>query len=165
MTNPLSQSIRITAAGAPQMALVHTLFLEYARGLGIDLCFQDFEQELSSLPGKYAAPRGALLLARVGEAAAGCIAMRGIALAEHPNACEMKRLYVRPAFRGLGLGRRLADAVLEAARSAGYACMLLDTLEPMRSAQSLYRELGFVEIPRYYDNPLPGARYLKLDLR
>lgn len=166
MTSLSAQAIRIApATGAEQIGFVRELFLDYARSLQIDLAFQDFEQELAALPGKYAAPRGALLLAWVGDAPAGCIAMRGLELAEHPNACEMKRLYARPAFRGLGLGKRLALALLDAARSAGYAAMLLDTLAEMRSARSLYHELGFVEIARYYDNPLPGARYLKLDLR
>lgn len=166
MTLSPAPALRIApAAGAEQIGFVRELFLDYAQSLKIDLAFQDFERELAALPGKYAAPRGALLLAWIGELPAGCIAMRDLALAEHPNACEMKRLYVRPAFRGLGLGKRLALALLDAARGAGYDSMLLDTLAEMRSARSLYHELGFVEIARYYDNPLPGARYLKLDLR
>lgn len=143
---------------------VRHLFEEYARSIGIDLCFQDFTRELAELPGDYAAPRGTLLICTVEGKEAGCCAMRPLDSVDYPNACEMKRLYVRPAFRGLGVGRRLAEATLDAARIAGYDCILLDTLDDMESARALYAELGFAEIPPYYYNPIAGAHYLKADL-
>jgi putative acetyltransferase len=138
---------------------------EYAQGLGVDLCFQDFDRELASLPGEYASPRGALVMAMVNGKVAGCCALRPIDNADYPNAAEMKRLYVRPAFRGLGLGRHLAEAAMDAARQGGYACVLLDTLNDMEAARALYTDLGFHEIPPYYHNPIPGAHYLKADLQ
>ena len=159
-----------TTAVAPQLRLADTpsqiaaardIFREYALGLGVDLCFQGFEEELAELPGDYAAPQGALWLAMVGEAVAGCCALRPLQSVEHQSACEMKRLYVRPAYRGLGLGLTLAQAVMQSARSAGYACMLLDTLEDMRSARGVYAELGFQPVAPYYHNPIAGAHYLK----
>ncbi len=143
---------------------VRDIFGEYATSLGIDLGFQDFETELLSLPGCYGAPRGALLLATVDGAVAGCCAIRPLDTVDYPNAAEMKRLYVRPAFRGFGLGRQLAEAALDAARQAGYASVLLDTLSDMEAARALYTELGFEEIPPYYHNPIAGAHYLKADL-
>jgi putative acetyltransferase len=143
---------------------VRTLFGEYAQSLEVDLCFQNFEHELRQLPGEYGSPRGCLLLASVDGEWAGCCAMRPLDSSDYSNACEMKRLYVRPQFRGLGLGKRLADAVLEAARVASYNCILLDTLDDMESARALYEELGFVSIPPYYYNPIAGAHYLKADL-
>ena len=143
---------------------VREIFREYASGLGVDLCFQSFDEELAGLPGDYAAPRGALLLASVDGALAGCCALRPLDTADYPNAAEMKRLYVRKAFRGFGLGRQLAEATLDAARLAGYASVLLDTLDDMEAARALYGELGFEEIPPYYHNPIPGAHYLKVDL-
>lgn len=148
-----------------EIEAVRDIFREYAQGLGVDLCFQNFEQELAQLPGDYAPPRGALLLAMVDGKLAGCCAMRPLDSADYPNAAEMKRLYVRPQFRGLGLGRQLADAALDAARQGGYACVLLDTLNDMEAARALYVDLGFEEIPPYYHNPIPGAHYLmaKLD--
>ena len=111
------------------------------------------------------APRGALLLALVDGAVAGCCALRPLDDVDYANAAEMKRLYVRKAFRGFGLGRRLAEAVLEAAVRMGYDSVLLDTLDDMEAARALYEDLGFEEIPPYYHNPLPGAHYLKVDLR
>lgn len=159
-----------------QLQAVAALFREYAESLGIDLGFQGFEEELAGLPGDYAAPRGALLLAWAhrgtaaqpgdGEAGelAGCCALRPLDTADYPNAAEMKRLYVRPGFRGLGLGRQLAEATLDAARQAGYSCVLLDTLDEMESARALYVDLGFEDIPPYYHNPIAGAHYLKVDL-
>lgn len=139
--------------------------MEYARSLNVDLCFQDFDQELNSLPtGDYAPPRGALLLAWVDDAVAGCCALRPMDATDYPNAAEMKRLYVRKAFRGLGLGRQLAEAILDEARRAGYSCVLLDTLDDMEAARALYEDLGFVEIPPYYHNPHAGAHYLKVAL-
>lgn len=140
------------------------IFQEYAAGLGIDLGFQDFEAELASLPGDYDAPQGALLLALVDGEVAGCCALRALHSADYPNACEMKRLYVRKAFRRFGLGRQLAEAILDAARIAGYRHVLLDTLSEMESARALYEDLGFADIPPYYHNPIAGAHYLKADL-
>lgn len=143
---------------------MRALFQEYAAGLAVDLCFQNFEEELATLPGEYAAPRGALLLARVDGELAGCVGLRPLDASDYPNAAEMKRLFVRRPFRGFGLGRRLAEAALDAARQAGYACVLLDTLDDMEAARALYEELGFEEIPPYYHNPVAGAHYLKVDL-
>ena len=143
---------------------VRDIFREYASTLGVDLCFQDFESELAQLPGDYAEPSGALLIAEVEGALAGCCALRPLDNADYPNASEMKRLYVRKAFRGFGLGRELAEAMLDRARQAGYACVLLDTLDDMESARALYTDLGFEEIPPYYHNPIPGAHYLKVDI-
>ncbi|MFC5497141.1 GNAT family N-acetyltransferase [Caenimonas terrae] len=146
------------------MEAVREIFREYAQGLGVDLCFQDFETELATLPGEYAPPRGTLLLATVDGRLAGCCALRPMDAADYPNAAEMKRLYVRRAFRGLGLGRQLAEAVLDAARQAGYSSVLLDTLDDMEAARGLYEDLGFEEIPPYYHNPIAGAHYLKADV-
>ncbi len=143
---------------------VRLLMQEYAQGLGVDLCFQGFEAELAALPGDYAPPRGALLLATVDGEPAGCVALRPLDTVDAPNAAEMKRLYVRDRFRGLGLGRALAEAILDAAREAGYSCVLLDTLDEMESARALYAELGFREVPPYYHNPIPGAHYLQCEL-
>ena len=137
---------------------------EYAASLDVDLCFQNFEDELAALPGEYAPPRGQLLLAYVGGALAACGGLRGLADVDYANACEMKRLYVRPAFRRFGLGRALAEALLDEARRAGYSVMLLDTLDEMESARELYATLGFAEVPPYYFNPIAGAHYLKADL-
>jgi putative acetyltransferase len=152
----------LTPTSPAEMEAVRTIFREYADTLGVDLCFQDFEAELAGLPGDYGAPRGALLL--VEGAIAGCCALRPLDTADYPNASEMKRLYVRKAFRGFGLGRELAEAMLDRARQAGYACVLLDTLDDMESARALYTDLGFEEIPPYYHNPIAGAHYLKVDI-
>ncbi|MBC5763447.1 GNAT family N-acetyltransferase [Ramlibacter albus] len=154
----------ITPTRPHELDLVREIFQEYARGLGVDLCFQQFDQELAGLPGDYAAPRGALLLAYVDGEVAGCVALRPIDSVDYANAAEMKRLYVRKAFRGFGLGRQLAERALDAARAAGYDCVLLDTLDDMEAARALYEELGFEEIPPYYHNPIAGAHYLKADL-
>lgn len=152
------------AETAADVASAGTLFREYADSLDVDLCFQDFEAELASLPGDYASPSGNLLLGFVGGELAACGAFRARTDVPYPSACEMKRLYVRPGFRGYGLGRALAEALLEAARRAGYSTMLLDTLDDMASARLLYARLGFEEIAPYYDNPIAGAHYLKADL-
>ncbi len=161
----LPVNIQLIAASSPlALSGVRQLFEEYARSIDVDLCFQDFARELAELPGDYATPRGALMVCTVDGVDAGCCAMRPLYAVDYPNACEMKRLYVRPAFRGLGLGRRLAEAILDAARMAGYDCILLDTLDDMESARALYVELGFSEIPPYYYNPIAGAHYLKADL-
>ena len=154
----------MTPSTSPALEATRAIFREYAQGLGVDLCFQGFEQELASLPGDYAAPRGALLLANVDGEVAGCVALRPLDASDYPNAAEMKRLYVRKAFRGFGLGRRLAEAALDAARQAGYTSVLLDTLDDMEAARALYEDLGFQAIEPYYHNPIPGAHYLKVDL-
>jgi GNAT superfamily N-acetyltransferase len=140
------------------------LFREYAQGLGVDLCFQGFDAELAALPGDYAAPQGGLLLAWVDGELAGCGAFRPLPDVDYANACEMKRLYVRRAFRRFGLGRLLAQALIDAALQAGYSAMLLDTLDDMEAARGLYATLGFEEVPPYYFNPIPGAHYLKVVL-
>ncbi|MEO8653710.1 MAG: GNAT family N-acetyltransferase [Ramlibacter sp.] len=155
----------VTPGRPAEFESLRQILREYAWGLGVDLCFQNFDQELATLPGEYSPPRGALLMAMVDGEVAGCCALRAIDNADYPNASEMKRLYVRPAFRGLGLGRQLAEAAMDAARQGGYACVLLDTLSDMEAARALYTDLGFHEIPPYYHNPIPGAHYLKADLK
>ncbi len=154
----------VTPRTANELDALRDIFREYAASLKVDLCFQGFDQELATLPGEYAEPRGALLMATVDGAVAGCCALRPMDTVDYPNACEMKRLYVRPAFRGLGLGRQLADAIMDAARIAGYDDVLLDTLDDMEAARTLYEDLGFEEIPPYYHNPIAGAHYLKATL-
>lgn len=157
--------VTLTTPSSPEaLASVRALFQEYAASLGVDLQFQGFEAELESLPGEYTAPRGTLLLALVDGAVAGCCALRPLDACDYPNASEMKRLYVRKPFRGFGLGQQLAEATLDAARQAGYACVLLDTLDDMEAARTLYASLGFEDIAPYYHNPLPGSHYLKVDI-
>ncbi|MFN7443725.1 MAG: GNAT family N-acetyltransferase [Curvibacter sp.] len=150
--------------GPADLDAVREIFREYADSLGIDLCFQGFAEELADLPGDYASPRGALLLARVEGQVAGCCALRPLDTADYPNSAEMKRLYVRMAFRGRGLGRQLAEAIMDIARILGYDHVLLDTLDGMEAARTLYKELGFEEIPPYYHNPIAGAHYLMANL-
>jgi putative acetyltransferase len=152
---PAKSAADIVDAGA--------LFRDYARSLGFSLCFQNFDEELATLPGKYAPPAGEILLAHAANDAVGVVALRPL----EPGVCEMKRLYVSPLQRGTGLGGRLARAIIDAAVARNYRVMRLDTLDSMGEAIALYRRLGFVEIAPYYDNPLPGAHYfeLKLDAR
>ena len=137
---------------------------EYADSLHVDLCFQGFEEELAGLPGAYAPPSGLMLLALVDGEVAGCGAFRNLPDVDYPNACEMKRLYVRPAFRRFGLGRLIAQALMDRAAQSGYSAMLLDTLDEMEAARGLYESLGFEEVPPFYFNPIPGAHYLKASL-
>ena len=144
-----------------KLDMMRDLFREYEQFLQVDLCFQDFEQELANLPGKYAPPDGALLLALRNEQPVGCVALRKL----EENICEMKRLYVKPQGRGTGLGKNLAEEIINIARQLGYRLMRLDTLETLTEAVSLYQRLGFRQVPPYYDNPLPGALYWELDLR
>ena len=150
----------VPAVTPDQLETLRGLFREYERFLKVDLCFQHFEAELAGLPGKYAPPRGALLLALVDGEAVGCAALRPL----EQSICEMKRLYVRPAFLGQGIGKRLAQGVIDRARGAGYARMRLDTLEKLKPALALYRRLGFRSCPAYYANPLPKVVYLELSL-
>jgi putative acetyltransferase len=163
---PAARHIELAAPQGPaQLDATREIFREYARSLNVDLCFQGFEDELAALPGEYTAPQGALLLAWVDGQLAGCGALRPLSDVDHADACEMKRVYVRPAFRRLGLGRRLATALIDQAVQAGYAVMLLDTLDELEAARELYATLGFEEVAPYYFNPVPGAHYLRLDLR
>jgi putative acetyltransferase len=151
----------IQAQSPAQVEQARQLFLEYGNSLGFSLCFQSFDQELAKLPGSYAPPQGRLLLAELEGRLAGCIALHPL----EPQICEMKRLYLRPDFRGRGLGRVLAETIISEARSIGYRHMRLDTVEPvMKDAVALYRKLGFREIAPYCPNPNPGVLYLELDL-
>ena len=163
----MSAAPRIELLAVDSVTLVEAarvLIREYAADLGVDLCFQNFDAELATLPGEYAAPAGALLVVMVDGQPAGCGAIRPLPDVDYPDACEMKRLFVRRAFRGFGLGRVLTLALLEHAQQAGYSTLLLDTLDDMEAARGLYAELGFEEIAPYYFNPLAGAHYLKVDL-
>ena len=152
----------ITQAGsAAEIAQVRELFLEYAESLGFSLCFQSFDQELAALPGSYAPPDGRLLLAEYAGELAGCVALHKL----EPDVCEMKRLYLRPKFRGKGAGRSLAENTIAEARRIGYKRMRLDTVEPvMQDAVAMYRRLGFKEIAPYRANPIAGAIYMELKL-
>jgi ribosomal protein S18 acetylase RimI-like enzyme len=154
-------TIALRPASALDLDVVRGLFNEYAGGLGVDLCFQDFDRELAGLPGDYPPPAGRLLLAWEAEQAVGSGALRKL----DAGACEMKRLYVRTAARGQGLGRRMAEALIREARLIGYERMRLDTLPSMGEAITLYRSLGFVPIAPYRKNPVPGALFLELALR
>ena len=151
----------VQAQSPEEIESARALFREYAAGLNIDLCFQNFDQEVNGLPGNYAPPSGRLLLAKQGGQVAGCIALRSLG----DGACEMKRLYVRPEFRGQGLGKKLVTTLLDAARAIGYQRMLLDTLPgKMDEAIALYRSFGFREIAPYYHNPVEGALFMELEL-
>ena len=149
-----------TARLPDEIAVIKELFQEYADSLNFDLDFQDFREELETLPGKYSAPKGSVLIAKENGETAGCVAVRPLA----PEVCEMKRLFVRPAHRGKNIGRELAVAIIEEARRLGYKAMRLDTVEAMKEASALYRALGFQQIDAYYYNPLAGAMYFELKL-
>jgi putative acetyltransferase len=156
------KALSLTQAETPaHIAQARELFLEYAQSLGFSLCFQNFDKELAELPGDYAPPDGRLLLAQYDGQLAGCVALHKLA----PNICEMKRLYLRPQFRGKGLGRVLADRIIVEARQIGYQRMRLDTVEPvMKDAVAMYGKIGFREIAAYCANPIPGALYMELRL-
>lgn len=156
------QGLTFAQAESPaQIGQARELFLEYAQSLGFSLCFQNFDKELAELPGDYTPPEGRLLLAEYDGQIAGCIALHKI----EPTICEMKRLYLRPQFRGMGLGRALADRIIAEARQIGYRRMRLDTVEPvMRDAVAMYRRIGFLEIAPYCANPIAGALYMELQL-
>ena len=149
----------IPVDGGADLEDIRALFLEYARSLDFNLCFQSFDQELLDLPGKYAPPAGRLFLCRVNNAAAGCIALKPL----EAGVCEMKRLFIRPAFRGHGIALMLCTRIIDEARRIGYSAMRLDTIAgTMAPAIALYMKLGFREIPPYYDNPIPNAAYFEL---
>jgi ribosomal protein S18 acetylase RimI-like enzyme len=149
------------AESQPQIAQARELFLEYAQSLGFSLCFQNFDKELAALPGDYAPPEGRLLLVECEGQLSGCVALHKLDQA----ICEMKRLYLRPQFRGRGLGRALAERIIAEARQIGYRRMRLDTVEPvMKDAVAMYRKLGFKEIAPYRSNPIAGAMYMELEL-
>jgi putative acetyltransferase len=150
-----------SAESPQQIAQARGLFLEYAQSLGFSLCFQNFDKELAELPGDYAPPEGRLLLAEYDGQLAACVALHKL----EPSICEMKRLYLRPQFRGKGLGRALADRIIADARQIGYHRMRLDTVEPvMKDAVAMYRKLGFKEVAPYRPNPIAGAMYMELKL-
>lgn len=151
------------AAGAADMAEARALFEEYAAWLAIDLCFQNFADELATLPGAYVPPAGRLLLAGEPGAAVGCIALRPLALADAPPGTvgEVKRMYVKAAARGSGLGARLIERLTAEARTIGYRTLMLDTMGTMHAAQALYRRFGFAECSPYYENPVPGVVYMR----
>jgi putative acetyltransferase len=151
----------VQVESSAQVAQARELFLEYEQSLGVKLCFQNFDQELAGLPGHYAPPDGRLLLAEYEGRLAGCVALHSW----EPGVCEMKRLYLRPSFRGKGLGRVIAETVIAQARNLGYQHMRLDTIEPiMKDAVEMYRRLGFREIAPYRPNPIAGAMYMELQL-
>lgn len=158
--------LTLTQAASPaQLAQARELFLEYARSLNFSLCFQSFDKELADLPGDYAPPEGRLLLAEYDSQPAGCVALHKLTLPGEDGLCEMKRLYLRPQFRGKGAGRALADRIITEARQIGYRRMRLDTVEPvMKDAVAMYRRIGFREIAPYRANPMPGTLYMELEL-
>ncbi len=160
--SPVVKGLVLAQAESPaQIAHARDLFAEYAQSLGFSLCFQNFDKELAELPGDYAPPEGRLLLAEFEGQLAACVALHKL----EPDTCEMKRLYLRPQFRGLGLGRTLAERIITEARQIGYRRKRLDTVEPvMKHAVAMYRKLGFTEIAPYRPNPIAGAMYMELEL-
>ena len=157
----MNSDVSIIPAEAVHLPEVKVLFREYETFLGVDLCFQGFEEELADLPGKYTPPRGALLIAIVKGQTAGCVALRPL----DAGNCEMKRLFVRPDYRGIGLGRQLAHRIIAVSKESGYERMKLDTLDFLEGAIHLYKSLGFERTGSYYDNPLEKVSYWELDLK
>jgi ribosomal protein S18 acetylase RimI-like enzyme len=158
-TPPILEMSQVISAD--QIIRARELFLEYAQSLGFSLCFQNFDKELANLPGDYSPPEGRLLVAEYDRQIAGCVALHKLG----SGICEMKRLYLRPQFRGKGIGRALADRIISEARKIGYLRMRLDTVEPvMKDAVGMYRKLGFKEIAAYCENPMPGTLYMELQL-
>jgi len=154
-------SVRLALANSQeQVKLIHEQFLEYAKSLNFDLCFQGFDKELAGLPGEYAPPDGCLILAYCNEKVAGCVGLRKVA----DGVCEMKRLWVRPGFRGKKIGRRLADDIISIVRKSGYHTMKLDTIDSMTEAINMYKSMGFSETSAYRYNPIEWARYMELKL-
>jgi len=156
----MGSPIIIQVQTSPHIETARELFLEYQRAIGIDLCFQNFSAEVANLPGEYAPPVGRLFICLVNGSVAGCVALRKI----DEQVCEMKRMYVRPAFRGQHLGRLLAERIIQDAQTIGYRAMRLDTLPAMMEAIALYRSLGFQPTEAYRINPHPGAIYMELPL-
>jgi GNAT superfamily N-acetyltransferase len=150
----------ITANNAASYAIAKEMFIAYQQFLGVDLCFQSFEEELNDLPAMYGAPTGKLLLAFIQDTPVGCVALRK----KTDHICEMKRLYVPEQYRGLGIGKKLAHAIVEAAQSLQYKTMVLDTLERLTPAVQLYTQLGFTHCAPYYANPLDGVRFMQKTL-
>ena len=142
------------------LAVIRELFLEYAESLGFSLCFQDFDKELAALPGEYAPPNGCLILAVADSKPCGCVALHKL----EESICEMKRLYIKPKYRGKGFGKLLVNAVIDEAKKIGYTKMRLDTVPQMKEAINLYRQIGFKEIEPYRENPIDGALYMEMDL-
>lgn len=165
LSRPESQEISIKSVQSPEeVAMAKSLFQEYLGTLAPDSDLSEYEQELQNMPGEYTPPYGFLLLVCIDGHLAGCGAVRALENCDYMNACEMRRLYVRPAFRRFGVGQALVEALLERARAIGYSVMVLDTLDEMQIARELYTSFGFEEIPPYYYDPVPGACHLKLDL-
>lgn len=160
-TAPQEDLTIVEAATSAEFALGRALFEEYARSINVDLCFQDFAAELDRLSVMYAPPAGALLLARAGADTVGCVGLRKL----RDDICEMKRLYIRPDFRGRHFGRRMAEDIARRARELGYRTLVLDTLGTMEAAQGLYLSMGFKPATSYYVNPLPNVKYFSLDLQ
>jgi ribosomal protein S18 acetylase RimI-like enzyme len=160
-TTPQEDVTFVEAVNSADYAVGRALFEEYARAIDVDLCFQDFAAELDRLSVMYAPPAGALLLARSGSEVAGCVGLRKL----RDDICEMKRLYVRPTFRGRHVGRRMAEEIVRRARELHYRTLVLDTLGTMEAAQGLYVSMGFTPATSYYVNPLPNVKYYSLDLQ
>jgi len=160
-TTPQEDISIVEAATSADFAIGRAMFEEYARSISVDLCFQDFSAELDRLSVMYAPPAGALLLARTAGEAAGCVGLRKL----RDDICEMKRLYVRPEFRGRRVGRRMAEDIARRGRELGYRTLVLDTLGTMEAAQGLYLSMGFKPAMSYYVNPLPNVKYFALDLQ
>ncbi|MDP1675524.1 MAG: GNAT family N-acetyltransferase [Bacteroidota bacterium] len=162
------------ATTTEQTEIVRLLFVEYQQSLNFSLCFQGFDQELATLPGKYSPPNGRLYLAECDNTIAGCIALRPMeengvparrsAVFPHAGVCEMKRLFVRKEFRGKGIGKILKEKIIADAKQIGYHTMRLDSLQRMETARSLYKKLGFIVIPAYYNNPLDEVVYMEMNL-